>query len=134
MFSGSATEVSFGSPTQMFCGSPTQMLSDSAAETFFGSPTEIFSGFQIHPLTPLTPITPSPSMWGKLKINFVSTCLVYQIGLHDLLSILRREEYVRSQSDAREEPEEQGKTAVAICPGRALFLQMFICIPNPTLR
>ena len=70
----------------------------------------------------------------KLEENFASTCLVNKIGLHDLLSILRREEYVRSQSDAREEPEEQGKTAVAICPGRALFLQMFICIPNPTLR
>ena len=74
------------------------------------------------------------STWEKLEENFASTCLIYRIGLHDLLSILQREEYVRCQSDAREEPEEQGKTAVAICPERALSLQMFICFPNPTLR
>ena len=84
--------------------------------------------------TPLTPMNPSLSTWEKLEINFASTCLVYQIGLHDLLSTLRREEYVRSQSDAREEPEEQGKTAVSFCPERALSLQMFIYIPNQTLR
>ena len=50
----------------------------------------------------------------KLEENFASTCLVYQISLHGLLSLLRRDEYVPTQSDARGEPEEQGKTAASI--------------------